>query len=223
MNEENFIKDVNDYANRIKSHYERNTLTCDNAFENLDLYAPENEAHAAIRKGTFSNTTEQGNALESLIKALFSRIQLVHSVTVTNREIALGQIDIQLIPIDNAALFELWGLSGEHPKSVIGECKNYSKNQAPTGKPEIEKTCWRTCKGECLSFFIGHGYTQDAVREISFFNTYKNSLLNNHKGALIVPLTLPMLETVIENQVNFCYFIRWAIAMSKGMNIANYL
>lgn len=223
IDKDKFILDLVNYITKTRNYYQKNSITCDNVFENLDLYASETELLNKILIGKFSSTKEQGDALENLVKSLFRRIQLVHSIEVTNREVALGQIDIQLIPIEDDGLFEIWGLRKERPQGIIGECKNYSKKQESVGKPEIEKTCWRTCKGRCLSFFIAYGYTEDAIKEIAFFNSQKKALFHTHEGALIVPLKLSMLELVIQKQINFCYFIKWAISTAKMMNIANYL
>ena len=132
----------------------------------------------------------------------------------------MGQTDIQLLPIDNR-LYEIWGIRDCPPMSIIGECKNYPKD--PVGREEIEKICWRTCKGGCLSFFITFDFTQPALDEIAYFNRHKNDLCIKGEGALIVPITIFMLETIITNNINFCYFIRWAILYSKDMNIANYI
>lgn len=222
MNKDKLLTDIDIFIKKSEASCFRDAITCKNVFKNADFYAIENELLDKILTGNFSNTKEQGDSLENLVKLLFGKIQLIHSIEITNKDIALGQIDIQLVPIDDA-LFEIWGLHKQIPEGIIGECKNYSKKKEAIGRPEIEKICWRTCKGGCLSFFIAYGYTEDAIKEISFFNSHKKSLCYKHEGALIVPLTVSMFELVIQNQINFCYFVKWAISTSKMMNIANYL
>ncbi len=118
-------------------------------------------------------------------------------------------------------LYTIWGISNNIPRTIIGECKNYPKD--PVGRPEIEKICWRTCKGGCLSFFIGFELTKPALDEIGYFNQNKDSICLNCEGSLIIPITILMLETIIENDINFCYFIRWALQASKIMSITNYI
>lgn len=84
--------------------------------------------------------------------------------------------------------------------------------------------CWRTIKGQALSFFIAPSYTQEAIKEIGEFHSCKESLLKKSEGVYIIPITIPMLDIVITNNLNFCYFIRWAIETTKRkMAIANYL
>ncbi|MBW4563976.1 MAG: hypothetical protein KME32_23110 [Mojavia pulchra JT2-VF2] len=224
MNKDIFLEEVNSYINKFRKFQEKqkDSLNCDNVFDITDLYIKEKDYLDKILNDRFTNTTEQGDLLESLVKSLFQRIDLVQSVIITNKDIAIGQIDIQLIPL-HEYIYDVWGMIREKPQCMIGECKNYSKKKDAVGRPEIEKICWRSCKGGCLSFFIGHGYTQDAIDEISYFNNNKSSLFYKHQGVFIVPLTLSMLEVVIHNEINFCYFIKWSIDMSRKMNIANYL
>lgn len=224
MDKDIFLKEVESYINKFKKFQEqqKNSLNCDNVFDSTDLYIKEKDYLDRILNGNFTNTTEQGDLLESLVKSLFDRIDLVKSVIITNKEIAIGQIDIQLIPVDEL-IYDVWGMIKEKPQCMIGECKNYSKKKDAVGRPEIEKICWRSCKGGCLSFFIGYGYTEDAINEICYFNNNKSSLFYKHQGVFIVPLTLAMLEVIIHNKINFCYFIKWSIDMSRKMYITNYL
>jgi hypothetical protein len=222
---DNLIRDVSKFIKKVENSAQKNQLTCGNCFQNLDDYKEEKILFDRIKIGNFSNTKEQGDALEELVKLMFSRIDLVESVTITTKETAIGQIDIILIPLrDN--LYDIWGINGEYPRGIIGECKNYTKKiqDNKVSKSEIEKSCWRACKSGCLSFFIGSEYTRDAINEIGEYNNYKHLLCSNHKGAWIVPLKLSMIETIIDNNINFCYFIQWAISMSKVINsVANYL
>jgi hypothetical protein len=95
----------------------------------------------------------------------------VTSLNVTGKETALGQIDLILIPTDDG-LFDLWGMTNDYAKTIIGECKNYTSNKVE--KYEIEKTCWRTCKGRCLSFLLQKLYA-GSIDEIHNFNQCKES------------------------------------------------
>jgi hypothetical protein len=220
-----FVDSLKEFVQKNEKISHRDQLTCENCFENVDNYKEEKELLAKIKAGVFENPTDQGNALERLIKSLFNKITLINSVKITNKETALGQIDIILIPLCGN-LYDVWGLIGESPQGVIGECKNYGQNKSKNkvSRPEIEKSCWRACKGGCLSFFIGHEYTQDAIAEVAEYNSNKNLLCTKCQGAYIVPLKLYMIEAVVENDINFCYFIKWAIATSKTItSIANYL
>jgi len=221
MNKEKFLTDLNSYIRKISSH-QKNQVNCGNIFDNSNSYSSEKAYLDRIKASDFSTTKEQGDLLEELVKSLFSRIDLIHSVEITNRDITLGQIDIQLIPVVDT-IYDVWGLLKEQPSGIIGECKNYSKKKQPVGRPEIEKTCWRSCKGGCLSFFIGYAFTEDAIKEVGYFNSEKKSLCCKHSGTYVILITVPMLEVIVENQINFCYFIKWAIAMSSLMNIAGYL
>jgi hypothetical protein len=222
MDKSVFLREIYSFIEKSKAlELIENELTCENIFENSNSYTPEKIILDKIFSTEFKNSKDQGDTLEALVKSLFGRIVLIHNVQITNKDTALGQIDILLVPLrDN--IYDVWGLTTEKPKGMIGECKNYS--QKKVDRPEIEKTCWRACKGGCLSFFIGFGYTDDAVQEISEFNLGKEFLCTNHKGAYIVPLTLYMLQEIIENNINFCYFIKWAINTSRMITaIANYL
>ncbi|MDZ8088482.1 MAG: hypothetical protein RMY16_23405 [Nostoc sp. DedQUE12b] len=221
MDNNQFLNEINSYISKA-SFRKTNSINCENIFDITDLYIKEKECLDKILNKKFKNTTEQGNLLEELVKLLFKRIDLIHSIEITNRDTTLGQIDIQLLPVDEV-IYDVWGMIKEKPKFMIGECKNFSKKQDKVDRPEIEKICWRSCKGGCLSFFIGYGYTQDAIDEIAYFNNNKDSICFKHQGAFIIPLTLSMLETIILNKINFCYFIKWAIFTSRMMSIANYL
>ncbi|MBE9221316.1 hypothetical protein IQ215_01275 [Cyanobacterium stanieri LEGE 03274] len=222
MDENKFLTDIQDYINkRINFDIQKKDLiNCNNCFSCDDQYKFEKEIVQKIKSKDFQNTTEQGNLLEDLVKSLFKRITLISSLSVTNKDTALGQIDINLIPIDET-IYEIWGMIGDFPSCLIGECKNYNKSSV--GRPEIEKMCWRTGKGQALSFFIAPSYTKEAIEEISYFNLSKESILKKSQGVYLVPLTLKMLEIIVDNNLNFCYFIRWAIQSSKKMAIANYL
>lgn len=224
MDKDKLLDEINIYINKHKKIQgkQKDVLNCDNVFDTTNLYDEEKKYLDKISNGSFANTKEQGDLLELLVKCLFQRIDLLQSVIITNKDMAIGQIDVQLIPVQEY-IYDVWGMIKEKPECIIGECKNYSKKKDPVGRPEIEKMCWRSCKGGCLSFFIGYGYTEEAVDEISYFNNNKSSLFYRHQGVFIIPLTLPMLEVVINNKVNFCYFLKWSIDMSRKMNIANYL
>ncbi len=222
MDKDSFLSDVRDFINKSVKNDERkkDILTCSNIFSCNDGYYDEKNILKRIRDRDYSTTKEQGDLLESLMKKIFNRIDLISSFSVTNRDTALGQIDISLMTVDET-IYEVWGMVGDCPSGLIGECKNYESNKV--ARPEIEKTCWRSCKGRSLSFFIGPSYKTTAIEEISDFNLYKHNVFEKSQGVYIIPITLDMLDILISNNLNFCYFIRWAIQASKQMAIANYL
>lgn len=223
MNREKFLVEITKYISKSVNLDNRkiDSLNCNNCFDCTDRYTKEKDLINKIKTGIYSNTKDQGDALEELLKSLFDRIDLLHSFDVTNKDTALGQIDISLIPLDNT-LYEILGMTEDFPSCLIGECKNY-KDPQKVGREDIEKTCWRVSKGKGLSFFIGNAYTQKAIEEANEFNLYRESILKESKGVYIVPITFSMIEVIVENDLNFCYFIRWAVQSSKKMAIANYL
>jgi hypothetical protein len=225
-----------DYFNSLKSELDNwirevsfsesimpNSVNLAAMFDSSNSYRYESEMLAEVFAEQ-SNTKKQGDALESLIKSLFKRVKLFHSVEITNKDITLGQVDIQIIPIHSSA-YDLFGVDGCHkPKLIIGECKNYKKsNSGKISKEEVEKTCWRSLKGNCLTFLIGYGYTRDALHEISYYNSNIRFLCQDSSPSKIIPLTISMIEFLVQEDVNFCYFLRWAIEMSTSMNINNYI
>jgi hypothetical protein len=217
-----FLEEIHSFIDKLQKYENvKNSLNCKNCFNNLNSYQEEKLILAKIIDKNYTTTVEQGNTLELLVKSLFEKIDLVHSVKITTKDIAIGQIDIQLVPIDDDMLYEIWGIKKYKPNSIIGECKNYPNSNV--GRPEIEKICWRTCKGRCLSFFIGFEYSEPAIDEIAYFNNNKHSICQRCEGAIIVPLTVFMLEEIIVNNINFCYFINWAISTSQIMSINNYI
>ena len=222
MDTDKFLVDIQDYINKSINIDSRknNILTCQNCFDNSDQYKQEKEIFKNIKSGNFKNTKEPGDLLENLVKSLFSRITLITSFSITNKDTALGQIDVSLIAIDET-IYEIWGMIADFPSCLIGECKNYKSDKV--GRPEIEKMCWRASKGQALSFFIAPSFKQPAIEEISDFNLYKENILKKSRGVYIVPINLEMIEIIIDNNLNFCYFVRWAIKSSKQMAIANYL
>ena len=223
MDRDKFLADITRYISKSINHYKRktNSINCSNCFDCTDSYRKEKEILNKISIGNYTTTKEQGDALEELLKLLFDRIDVLHSFDVTDRDTALGQIDISLIPLDNT-LYEILGMTEDSPSCLIGECKNY-KDPKKVGREDIEKTCWRASKGKGLSFFIGNAYTQKAIEETSEFNLYRESILRESRGVYIVPITISMIKIIVENDLNFCFFIRWAIQSSKKMAIANYL
>jgi hypothetical protein len=225
INKEAFLKDLNSFIEKDKNLSIRDQLTCSNCFENTDDYSEEKALISVIKSNNFSSTSQKGDALEKLMKSLFNTVSLIASTEVTNKYTAIGQIDLLLTPL-RSNLYDIWGLASEKPKGIVGECKNYTKvkNQNKISKQEIEKSCWRACKSGCLSFFIGPEYTKDALSEVAYYNNNKHLLCTNHTGALLVPISLPMIEIIIENNINFCYFIYWAVMKSQGVApILNYL
>jgi hypothetical protein len=222
MDCDKFLIDIQDFVDKsIKNDTcKRNILTCNNIFSCTDDYKEERDILNTIKAGNFKTTKIQGDLLEDLLKKLFNRISLISSLSITNRDTALGQIDISLMTVDET-VYEIWGLVGDCPSGLIGECKNYQSEKV--ARPEIEKTCWRACKGRALSFFIGPSFKEPAIQEMRNFNLYKRSIFHRSEGVYIVPITLSMLDIITSNNLNFCYFIRWAIQASKDMKIANYL
>jgi hypothetical protein len=215
-----FLLDLNSFIEKIQSRKYEST-TCDDVFGNSDSYQREKIYLGEINANKFTTSTDRGNALENLVKCLFSRIDVLTSVSVTRKKTTLGQIDIQISTIQDF-IYDIWGMSIDKPEVtyIIGECKNYTK---PVGKDEIERICWRASKGRCLTFFIATQYTEDATDEIGHFNSNRHSILINHKGVYVIPISISMIEIIVEHNINFCYFLRWAISNSKMMSINNYL
>lgn len=222
VNPDQFLSDIKDFIDKSVTidSQKRNAIHCNNVFSFDNNYEEEREILSKIKAANYKNRKEQGDVLEELLKKLFNRITLISSFSVSNRDTALGQIDINLLTLDEV-IYEIWGMIGDYPSCLIGECKNYKSDGV--SRPEIEKTCWRACKGQALSFFIGKSFKEPAIQEISEFNLYKQSFLSRSHGVYIIPMTIGMLEVVISHDLNFCYFIRWAIQASKKMTIANYL
>jgi hypothetical protein len=217
-----FLNDLNDYIIRLQINETANSLNCGNCFNNLDSYENEKIILKEINESNYRNTKEQGDALERLVKSLFKRIPLIYSVELTGKSIDIGQTDIQLYPIaDSEVFYGIWGIKDEKPKSIIGECKNHPKQNV--NNSEIEKMCWRTCKSGSLTFFVGFDYSEDALNEIAYFNEHKDEICHKTKGSLIVPLNFYMLEAIIKQNINFCYFINWAILLSPKMSIKGYI
>ena len=106
---------------------------------------------------------------------MFNRFSLISSFSVTNRDTALGQIDINLIPIDET-IYDIWKMTRDYPCCLIGECKNYKSDKV--ARPEIEKMCWRVSKGQALGFFIAPSYKQTAIQEIDEFHLKIQLALN---------------------------------------------
>jgi len=226
MKEDNKKRLVDDLKLFIenKQYYESkqaNAVNCNNMFDMGKLYENESQLINSVFSTTNQNTTEQGNSLENLMKALFGRIKFLNQVAVTNRDTVIGQIDLQITPIDQTA-YDILGLI-ERPQGIIGECKNYKSNKSNTvEKEEIEKMCWRCCKSGNLGFFIGPKFTSGALQEINEFNLYKESICKKHVGILIVPLNLEIIKFIVENKINFCYFITWSIFKSRDNSITSY-
>jgi hypothetical protein len=215
-----FLEDLNRFIQKVKLS-ESDSTTCEKIFSNSDSYSSEKEYLLKISSGQFINTKDRGDALENLVLSIFNKIDLLDSISLSGKQTALGQIDLQLVTVEDY-IYDIWGMSCDKPNAnyMIGECKNYTD---PVGRPEIERICWRAIKGCCLSFFIATNYTQDAIDEIGYFNLNRNKILCNHSGVYIIPLSLSMIEAVVENDINFCYFLKWAIKHSKMMSISAYL
>ncbi len=216
-----FLEELQQFISKregIEAHF-KDSLNCCNMFDNENIYEEEKQLISLVMSTRKGRTTEQGDSLENLMKSLFGRVKFIDSVKVTNTNIAIGQIDLQLNPIDEQA-YNIWGLIPDRP-GLIGECKNYSNSKVE--REEIEKSCWRSCKSGSLSFFIGPQFTSGALDEVDEFNLYKDNICKKHCGVFIVPLNLDMIEIVIENKINFCYFIQWAIHCSKNHRITSIL
>jgi len=216
-----FIEDLRTSIVKTKSYETLGATTCETIFSNDDNYSIEKKLLSEIDSRNFSTTKDQGDALENLIKNLFNRIQLLDSITITKKDTALGQLDLQIATISDY-IYDVLGMSRDKPDVdyIIGECKNYKD---PVGREEIERVCWRASKGSCLAFFISTEFTQPAIDEIKYFNMNKEKILIKAKGVYIIPLSIAMIKSVVENNINFCYFIKWAISHSKLMSIVNYL
>jgi hypothetical protein len=218
---EKFIEDLNRFISKVQSAENNNPTTCATIFSNYDRYSKEKIYLQEIASETFSTTKDRGDALEKLILEIFNRIELLDSISMTRKETALGQLDLQMVTVEDY-IYDIWGMIRDKPEAeyIIGECKNYTN---PVGRPEIERVCWRAIKGGCLAFFIATEYTQDALDEVAYFNLNIKNILPNFNGVYIIPISISMIEAIVENDINFCYFIKWAIKNSKIMSIVNYL
>ncbi len=218
---EKFIEDLNRFISKVQSVENNNPTTCATIFSNSDRYSKEKIYLQEIASETFSTTKDRGDALEKLILEIFNRIELLDGISMTRKETALGQLDLQMVTVRDY-IYDVWGMIRDKPavEYIIGECKNYTN---PVGRPEIERICWRASKGACLAFFIATEYTQDAINEIADFNQNRQNILINSNGVYVIPISISMIEAIVENDINFCYFIKWAIKNSKIMSIANYL
>lgn len=215
-----FLEDLNRFIQKVKT-YEGDSTTCETVFSNSDAYSNEKIYLQEMASNKFITAKDRGDALENLIRSIFNRIDLLDGINITRKQTALGQLDLQLVTVKDY-IYDIWGMICDRPdvEHIIGECKNYTE---PVGRPEIERICWRASKGCCLTFFIATEYTQDAIDEIAYFNNNRKHILYKHNGVYVIPLSLSMIEVVVESNINFCYFIRWAIKNSKIMSIANYL
>lgn len=215
----NEFKQKAEYGESLASH----SVGCGDIFDSDNLYVDESD-YIKIVLAPANSTTQQGDSLEELIKRFFRRVKLVHTVNTTNKEISLGQIDIQITPM-NEMLYDLLGIpQSPKPQFIMGECKNYqSSHNKKIPKEDVEKSCWRTLKGNCITFLFGYGYTQDALDEIGYYNSHVSTLCPGSKNSRVVPITISMLECIIDRKINFCYFLRWSIEMSRQMSINNYI
>ncbi len=218
---EKFIEDLNRFIRKVQSVENNDPTTCATVFSNRDRYSEEKIYLQEIASENFSTTKDRGDALEKLILRIFNRIDLLDSITMTRKETVLGQLDLQMVTVRDY-IYDVWGMIRDKPsvEYIIGECKNYTN---PVGKPEIERICWRASKGACLAFFIATEYTKDAIDEIAYFNQNRQNILINFQGVYVIPISISMIEAIVENNINFCYFIKWAIKNSKIMSIVNYL
>jgi hypothetical protein len=220
---EKFLEDLNRFIRNDQKYEDSESLTCDKIFENPDNYSKEKIYLQEIYSGNFNTTKDRGDALEKLIRELFNRIDLLSGINHPVKQTIVGQLDIQYSTRKDF-IYDVWDFKlDDMPDSghIIRECKNYAD---PVGREEIERICWRAIKSACLTFFIATEYTQPAIDEIAYFNKHKKDFLIRHKGVYIILLSLPMIKVVVENDINFCRFIKWAIFHSKNINsITNYL
>ncbi|MBV6626908.1 MAG: hypothetical protein KI793_28880 [Rivularia sp. (in: Bacteria)] len=218
-----FINDLKNFVSRQQAINLslKDSINCCNMFDSENMYDEEEKLILLVLSKNSKNTTQQGDSLETLMKSLFRRVKFIDDVQITNRDLPIGQIDLQLTPIDDIA-YKVLGLINEEPCGLIGECKNY-KSSNKVEREEIEKTCWRACKSGSLSFFIAPNFTSGALKEVEEFNQYKADICKKHCGIFIVPINLEMIQAVISHKINFCYFIKWAIHRSKSHNITPHL
>lgn len=80
-----------------------NSINCSNMFDEQQMYQEEEKLLLSVLSTHNKSTVEQGDSLEKLIKFLFERIKLINSIEVTNRDIAIGQIDLQFNTVDEQA------------------------------------------------------------------------------------------------------------------------
>jgi hypothetical protein len=222
---EKFLDELNKFISKAQGFESiRDSLNCGNCFDAENDYEQEKILIEQIKNGEFATEKAKGDCLELFLKRLFSRIKLLHAPDDTSHETNIGQIDIQIIPLDEEAFFNVLGIQRDYPNGFIGECKNYPKKTNKVGREDIEKMCWRTCKGGCIGLFVTFNYTKEALDEISEFNLHCNDICSRCKAnSLIAPITIDMLSIVVEHNINFCYFLKWAIATSKSMSIRPHL
>ena len=220
---EKFLEDLNRFIENDKKYEDNEATTCEKIFDNLDNYSKEKIYLQEIYSGNFNTTKDRGDALEKLIRELFNRIEFLSGINHPAKQTIVGQLDIQYATIRDY-IYDIWGFKPDDRPEVeyiIGECKNHTD---PVGREEIERICWRAIKSTCLTFFIATSYTQDAISEIAYFNKNKRDIFIRNKGVYIILISLPMIKVVVENNINFCRFIKWAIFHSKNINsITNYL
>ncbi len=71
---------------------------------------------------------------------------------------------------------------------------------------------------------VAKEFTKDSQKEISFFNGFVRTLKDHPGNAILIPITLEMIDVVLNENINFCYFLRWAIqGTQNNMAISNYL
>jgi hypothetical protein len=224
--QESFLKDISKFIENAQRIAEkRGSYHCGNCFENENQYDEEKELIREILDNQFSSQKVKGDCLEKLIKKLFSRIQILQSVDCTSYESNIGQIDIQINMLEEDTSFDvLLGIKRDFPSGIIGECKNYPNKDSKVSREDIEKMCWRTCKRGCVSFFISFYFTGPAIAEIGAFNLNCCDICCRcGPNSRIVPITIDMISLIIENNINFCYFLKWAFHSTRLMSINSYL
>ncbi|MGD1902699.1 MAG: hypothetical protein ACFB9N_10720 [Geitlerinemataceae cyanobacterium] len=159
--------------------------------------------------------------LEDLMRKLFHRFDLAEPYSRNTCDTGIGQVDLILTAISDE-FYEILGLK-DKPKGIVGECKNYKPSKA-LGRPIVEQMCWRSIKGGSLILVVAKEFTKDSQKEISFFNGFVRTLKDHPGNAILIPITLEMIDVVLNENINFCYFLRWAIqGTQNNMAISNYL
>lgn len=211
-----FLKKEAAYSKRLNE-----VASCSDFFNNEDGYEKERRLLQENKQSNLSSN-RRGEILEEIVFSLFNRVEILEVLNRNKAQTLIGQIDLQALVIHESA-YDILGLR-PRPKSdlIIGECKNLRNKSVEL--ENIEKACWRSCKSTSLQFFIGTKYTTEAINEVKHFNSCKEMIFVDSKGVWIIPITIDMIEVVIENNINFLSFLKWSIKHSIGqMVIVQYL
>jgi hypothetical protein len=196
---------------------------CGNCFDHDDKYQSELGILTQIESSSEQKTTKgKGDLLEELLESLFRRFDTVEPFSRNTCDTGIGQIDL-LVTVIADEFYDVLGLF-KKPKGIIGECKNYDSSGS-LGRPIIEQMCWRSVKGSVLVFVVAKKFSKDSQKEIGDFNNLAPKIVKDFPDdAILVPITLEMISVVLKEDLNFCYFLKWAIQATKhNMAISNYL